>query len=73
MNGLLPPDEKTKVRRKNFRVTRDLVLRIGGTIGILHEEFFSTTEKPTLIILYGAMIGLPAFLHLDAKRRGEED
>jgi predicted membrane channel-forming protein YqfA (hemolysin III family) len=44
-----------------------------GIIGILHEIFWSTSDRPTLIILFAAMIGLPAFLRIDERGRGDDD
>lgn len=41
---------------------RDIVLFIGGLIGVMHETVFAATERPTLLILFAAMLGLPAFL-----------
>jgi hypothetical protein len=37
-------------------------------IGVANEAFFQATTDPTLLILFGAMMGLPAFL-----RRDDED
>jgi hypothetical protein len=55
--------------RKLFaKATRDVVIFSTGIVGIVHEIFFANTDRPTLIILFGAMIGLPAFLHFDENR-----
>jgi hypothetical protein len=43
-------------------LTRDLVLFIVGLLGVLHETVLTTTERPTLLILFGACMGLPLFL-----------
>lgn len=45
----------------------------GGLLGVLHETALvsGTTERPTLLILFGAMMGLPAFLRTDERRRGD--
>jgi hypothetical protein len=45
-----------------MRITRDLVLFIAGLLGVLHETVLSTAERPTLLILFAAMLGLPLFL-----------
>lgn len=50
-------------------LTRDLVLFIFGLAGIVYETVFDSSDKPTLLILFGAMVGLPAFLHTDEARR----
>lgn len=41
---------------------RDAVLFIGGAGGVVHETLLSKTDRPTLLILFAAMMGLPAFL-----------
>lgn len=45
-----------------FLKYRELSLFIGGTLGIFHETVLATAERPTLLILFAAMMGLPAFL-----------
>lgn len=46
-------------------VIRDILLFSGGMLGVLHETLISATERPTLLILFAAMMGLPAFLRKD--------
>lgn len=41
---------------------RDLALFAGGMLGVLHETLWAASERPTLLILFAAMMGLPAFL-----------
>lgn len=66
----------SKKRRRHprwkFRLTRDAVIFIVGLIGIIHEAFFTSGDRPTLLILFAAMIGLPAFLRLDERREDKE-
>jgi predicted membrane channel-forming protein YqfA (hemolysin III family) len=62
-----------KLRRWHLRLSRDVVIFGIGIIGILHEIFWSTSDRPTLIILFAAMIGLPAFLRIDERGRGDDD
>jgi hypothetical protein len=68
------PRKKKPVRRKRWkiRLTRDLTIFLVGLGGIVHEAFFTHEDRPTLLILFAAMIGLPAFLRLDEKRSDEE-
>lgn len=47
---------------------RDIVLFTGGLLGVVHETLISSVERPTLLILFAAMMGLPAFL-----RKSDED
>lgn len=41
---------------------RDVVLFLGGLAGVVHETVLTQAERPTLLILFAAMMGLPAFL-----------
>lgn len=47
-------------------ITRDGVLFVIGILGIAHETLISGAgERPTLLLLFGAMVGLPLFLRAD--------
>lgn len=48
---------------------RDIVLFVGGFIGVFHEAILTTTDRPSLLVVFAAMMGLPAFL----KGSGKED
>lgn len=41
---------------------RNLALFCGGLLGVLHETLVAERERPTLLLLFAAMMGLPAFL-----------
>jgi len=41
---------------------RDSFMFLGGLAGVGHETLLATAERPTLLILFAAMMGLPAFL-----------
>lgn len=58
---------------KRVRITRDGVLFIAGLMGIGYETLVSQMDRPTLLLLFGAMIGLPAFLNKDEKVQAKED
>lgn len=58
---------------KRLRITRDGVLFVLGIVGIAHETLIAQTDRPTLLLLFAAMIGLPAFLHKDEKAQKKED
>lgn len=47
---------------KQWPFIRDSLLFLGGLAGVLHETVFTAAERPTLLILFAAMLGLPAFL-----------
>lgn len=51
----------------NWNTKRDLVLFLAGIGGVFHETVLATQERPTLLILFAAMMGLPAFLQKDGK------
>lgn len=46
---------------------RDILLFFAGLAGVAHEALFTTTDRPELLILYAAMMGLPAFLNADKR------
>ena len=50
---------------------RDIALFVGGLAGVLHETLFTQVERPSLLIVFAAMMGLPAFFAAD--RRGGDD
>jgi hypothetical protein len=43
-------------------------LFVTGLLGILHETFISGVDRPGLLVLFGAMVGLPAFLRNDERK-----
>ncbi len=55
------------------KVTRDATLFLSGLVGIAYETLAKAGERPTLLLLFAAMVGLPAFLRGDEKRKGEDD
>lgn len=51
---------------------RDIVLFVVGLGGVLHETVLTASERPTLLILFAAMMGLPAFLRQPGSPPGPE-
>lgn len=47
------------------------MLFLGGLAGVIHETVLSDAERPTLLLLFAAMMGLPAFLRADENRNGK--
>lgn len=47
---------------------RDAVLFVVGLAGIIYVTLTNGGDRPTLLVLFGAMIGLPAFLRTDEAR-----
>lgn len=51
---------------QSFSQIRDKLLFLGGLGGVFHETVLRAgAERPTLLILFAAMMGLPAFLKTD--------
>ena len=65
----------SKPRRPGWRIriTRDLVLFTAGLAGIVYETVFEDIDRPVLLLLFGAMVGLPAFLRVDEARAKGQD
>ena len=61
------------ISRRRLHITRDGVLFVVGMIGIAHETFVSKVDRPGLLVLFAAMVGLPAFLQKDELSRDRED
>jgi len=60
--------------RLSFAGWRDTVLFLLGIALIVNEAVLrSGPERPSLLILYGGMVGLPAFLRIDEKRSSTPD
>lgn len=62
------PKKSPGQRKRRLRLTRDGVIFVVGLLGIIHQTLVVHTDRPTLLLLFGAMIGLPAFLRLDDKK-----
>jgi hypothetical protein len=56
----------------SFPLIRDVVLFIAGLAGLAYETVFTKTDRPTLLLLYAAMLGLPAFLQANNDRATDE-
>lgn len=55
------------MKRPSQKFFRDTVLFVVGLLGVAHETLIAHAERPTLLLLFGAMIGLPTFLGKDEK------
>ena len=51
---------------------RDGLIFLGGLTLTIYEAVFRDAERPSLLVLYAAMMGLPAVLNAD-KRKSEPD
>ena len=63
----------TKTRKNRLKFTRDGTLFFVGLAGIIYETLITGLERPTLLILFAGMIGLPAFIQRDEKAKVEND
>lgn len=54
----MPPRWQRWLRSVGWAGVRTGVLFIVGLLGVLHETFAEGAERPTLLILFGAMLGL---------------
>lgn len=50
---------------RKAKFVRDVVLFVFGLLGIAYETIVESVDRPTLLVLFGACLGLPAFLHRD--------
>lgn len=56
-----------------FTLTRDVVIFVVGLLGIAHETVIVETERPFLLALFAAMIGLTGFLRAEDERKKRDD
>jgi hypothetical protein len=57
-------------QKRSLKISRDGVLFAAGLLGVLHETLLGTQDRPTLLLLFAGMMGLPAFLRADEARKG---
>jgi len=51
---------------------RDILLFLGGLAGVAYETLASQIDRPTLLLLFAAMMGLPAFLRADNSKKDDK-
>jgi hypothetical protein len=56
-----------RLRPPTFVQFRTAVLFLGGLAGVAYETLVNQSDRPTLLIMFGAMMGLPLFLKSDEK------
>lgn len=59
------------MKTPTVKIARDTVLFVVGLLGVAHETLVANAERPTLLLLFAAMIGLPAFIGKDEKDKKE--
>lgn len=63
-----------KLRGKVFGIVRDVVLFVLGVFGIIHETILAGEERPFLLVLFAAMVGLTGVIRgveLDVRKDKE--
>ena len=55
-----------------WRAARDVSLFVIGLVGVIHEAFFTPYDRPGLLFLFSAMMGLPAVLWQGYDRKDEK-
>lgn len=52
---------------------RNLTLFLSGLAGVAHETIITASERPSLLIVFTAMMGLPAVIRRDEKKSPDEE
>ena len=52
---------------KSWPQWRDVILFLFGIGGVTHETLSGVPERPTLLLLFAACMGLPLFLRADER------
>lgn len=60
------------MRTRWWPTVRDVMLFLGGMAGVANEALAREAERPTLLLLFAAMMGLPAFLRSDERDRDDD-
>lgn len=57
-------------RSSGVRITRDTALLLFGMAGVAYETLVEHIDRPYLLGVFGACLGLPAFFRTDERRNG---
>jgi hypothetical protein len=68
-----PQDQQSHQKRWKLKLTRDAIIFYTGWVGILYETLIADSDRNSLLILFGAMIGLPTALRLDEWRKDKDE
>jgi len=58
---------------KAWHPFRDAAMFVVGTWGVIHETLSHQQPRLQLLVLYGAMMGLPAFIGWDVRKKNGKD
>ena len=53
---------------QRWPVIRDLILFFAGLGGVMHQTLVEDADRPTLLLLFAAMMGLPIVFNADQRR-----
>lgn len=59
--------------QSEWKLFRDILLFLGGLAGVGFEALAKSSPDPSLLVLFGAMLGLPAFFQRDESLRRDKD
>lgn len=59
------------MRTPQWKTLRDAILFFAGLAGIFHQTVIASSPQESLLVLFAAMVGLPAFLRSDESRNGK--
>jgi hypothetical protein len=54
-----------------WKQARDIALFVAGLAGVFHETIVATEIRMELLIVFAAMLGLPAFMRIDERKWNE--
>lgn len=60
------------VQERTVHIVRDVVLFLMGAGGIVHETVFTVEERPVLIVLFAAMVGMTGIFRSTEVRIGRD-
>lgn len=57
------------MKKRRWKIGRDTLLFLTGLVFSAHEVFVANAERPSILVFCAMLLGLPAFLRYDEKRR----
>jgi hypothetical protein len=57
----------------SWRELRDGILFFAGLLGVAHQTLYAKQPNVELLVVFGSMMGLPAFLRKDEKKHEEDE
>jgi hypothetical protein len=59
--------KQIRIKVPSWKSFRGFVLFVGGLAGVAYETLAEHADRPTLLVVFTAMMGLPLFLGADEK------